>query len=109
MRPRISQREAQYIVEVLLATREQLRAKQERLKQLDKEVCNLRNRIRVEGILLFRDSHFKEKKAELEKLKREAYAVYQCLNLHEKLIASIPLSLKVNLTMEGTSTCHLRK
>lgn len=87
MRPRISQREAEYILEVLIATQGRLKAKQERLKELDKEVFNLWNRIKVKGIILFRDSHFKEKKLELEKLKREAFEIYLSLKLHDKLIA----------------------
>jgi hypothetical protein len=87
LRPRISQREAEYILEVLIATQGRLKAKQERLKELDKEVFNLWNRIKVKGIILFRDSHFKEKKLELEKLKREAFEIYLSLKLHDKLIA----------------------
>jgi hypothetical protein len=71
----------------LLSTQEQLKAKQDRLKDLDKEVYSLWNRTKVEGIILFRDSHYKEKKLELEKLKREAFDIYLCLKLHDKLIA----------------------
>jgi len=86
MRPRISQEEAEYIVDVLVATRKQLEEKQERFKQLRSEMVILRERLWREGYPVIKEGYH-EKKQELEKLKREVYAVYQCLDLHEKLIA----------------------
>jgi len=79
-------KEAAYIFEVLVATREQLKAKQERLKQLDREMYFLKKRLWTEGITVMREG-YQEKKAELEKLKRESFTIYECLNLHHKLIA----------------------
>jgi len=86
MRPRISQEEAEYIVDVLLATRKQLEEKQERFKQLRSEMVILRERLLREGYPVIKEGYH-EKKQELEKLKREAFDIYLSLNLHEKLIA----------------------
>ena len=86
MRPRVSQREAQIILDCLEVTRDQLEQKLTRYEQLKKEIPELQRRIRVEGIILFRDSHFKDKKLELEKLKQEFSAITDFLRIHDKLI-----------------------
>jgi hypothetical protein len=79
-------KEAEYIVEVLVATREQLKAKYERYEQLKQEMFFLKKRLWIEGYTFFK-AEYKPKKAEYEKLKSESMTIYYCLNLHEKLIA----------------------
>jgi len=85
MRPRISQKEAAYLVEVLKAQELMLRQKQDRLKDLEFKKYKLEQRLKREGdILVFRE--LKQVREEHGKLSGEAYAVHLVLQLHQKLI-----------------------
>ena len=85
MRPRISRKEASYIVEVLNAQEPMLRQKQDRLKDLKLKMFTLEQRLKREGsIQVFQE--LKPVKEEYGKLNAEAYTIYKALELHRKLI-----------------------
>jgi hypothetical protein len=83
-RPRISRREAAYIVEVLQATQIMLQAKRERLEWLRSEVAELHKR-RVYDAYGAMKEGYTAKKQELARLECEATDLSWSLNLHYRM------------------------
>jgi hypothetical protein len=85
MRHRINQKEASYIVEVLSANLEKMQAKQTRIKQLELEILLLGKEI-LRGNTWATVPARKQKRLELEELKKQSYPLFEHLTTHEKLI-----------------------
>jgi len=85
MRPRISRKEASYLVEVLKTQEPVIAEKQERLKELELKLFTLKQRWRTEGsVHVFRE--LKTAKTEFERLNSELHTLFRALELHQKLI-----------------------
>ena len=97
MRPRISQREANYLVQLLKVTAPYLEQLKQRHENLRLEMWSLKQRLRTEGYTVFKNEHYSEKKQELAKLDREASDVLRMIAIHKRLIA------KYSAIAEGVS------
>ena len=98
MRPRISQKEAAYIVEILTAQTSKLKAKDERLEMLRTEFVlakhELQNRFRSNYEIVAVIKYYYQVKAELEKIEWHCFSLYSVLSVHQKLINKYRQSLK---------------
>lgn len=84
MRPRISRKEAQYLLEVLLAQKPSIDAKRLRLEELRLDLIILRKRFLREGYSGFKE--YKPAKQEYQQLFQMHTELFQCVALHDKLI-----------------------
>lgn len=97
MRPRISQKEAAYLVQLLKATTPFLEQLTQRHEHLRLEMYSLKQRVWIEGYSVFKNEHYVAKKQELARLEREASDVSRMINVHKRLVA------KYSAIAEGVS------
>ena len=90
MRPRISQLEAQFILETLLTRKEEIQALVTRREQLSHEVYRLRQELFYDPMVALREG-YREKKEELEKLESETMRIHFMLKTYDSLIAKYQL------------------
>ena len=86
MRPRISQREAKFVLDCLKRDRERIEEKLNRLKVLEAEIDQIRREFRFNAYAAIRDN-LGDKKAELEQLKAETKNIHGYLSVYASLIA----------------------
>jgi DNA repair exonuclease SbcCD ATPase subunit len=86
LRPRISQREAKFVLDCLKRDRERIEEKLNRLKVLEAETDRIRREFRFNAYAAIRDN-LGDKKAELEQLKAETKNIHEYLSVYASLIA----------------------
>jgi hypothetical protein len=85
MRPRISQKEAAYLVQLLEESSKQLETKQREIKELDLEVYRLKKLLYTETYNVVKQG-YRQKLQRLEKAQFADYNLYAHLQLHDILL-----------------------
>lgn len=87
MRPRISQAEAQFLLETLQTRKEEIQALVERKKQLDSEVYRLRQEAKLNSyVFIDKEKGFKDKKQQLQELEALSYRLFCLIGCYDSLI-----------------------
>lgn len=90
MRLRVSQSEAQFLLETLQSRKADIEGVIERKKQLDIEVYRLKHEAMLNPTI-FIDPSFKQKNEELQRLQAQAYEMSVLVNVYESLIFKLSI------------------
>jgi len=101
MRPRISRKEAAYLVTILKAEQEKLMEERQLLRELGLEATRLKFKLKdwycSTTQKVAEVEAYQEVKAQLSMLEKRRFKVFQCLQIHNRLIE------KFNAIAEGNS------
>lgn len=84
MRPRISQLEAQFLLETIQIRKEEIQGLIERKEQLDREVYQLKKEA-FYNPMIFINQDFKDKKQELRDLEAQSYRMFLLIGCFDSL------------------------